>query len=214
MIAGLDGRVLEREGRLPQPGRRAPAPGELVLLQSFVNTHFDLVEEWGADLLRTPERLRDWFSRRGLLEPGMGRLTEAHVRRVIAVREGLRQLAHRNGEPSFQPDRTALARMNDVAQSASLGLSLDPDRLVLAPRGTGMLGPGLGMILTIAAQAMVDGRWLRLKACPGEHCGWMFYDHSRNNSGRWCSMAVCGGRTKARTHYRRQRMGSTEQTRS
>jgi predicted RNA-binding Zn ribbon-like protein len=52
---------------------------------------------------------------------------------------------------------------------------------------------------------MIDGRWQRMKACPGEHCGWVFYDHSRNNSGRWCSMAVCGGRTKARAHYRRQR---------
>jgi predicted RNA-binding Zn ribbon-like protein len=59
-------------------------------------------------------------------------------------------------------------------------------------------------LLAIALRAMIDGRWQRLKTCPGEHCGWVFYDHSRNNSGRWCSMAVCGGRTKARTHYQRR----------
>ena len=53
-----------------------------------------------------------------------------------------------------------------------------------------------------------DGSWARLKVCPGVDCGWVFYDHSRNNSSRWCSMAVCGGRTKARSHYRRRRMGS------
>jgi predicted RNA-binding Zn ribbon-like protein len=60
-------------------------------------------------------------------------------------------------------------------------------------------------LLAILAEAMVDGSWQRLKACPGRHCGWVFYDHSRNNSGRWCSMSVCGGREKARAHYHRQR---------
>jgi len=52
---------------------------------------------------------------------------------------------------------------------------------------------------------MRDGRWERLKICPGRDCGWAFYDHSRNGSGRWCSMTICGGREKARTHYRRNR---------
>jgi predicted RNA-binding Zn ribbon-like protein len=33
----------------------------------------------------------------------------------------------------------------------------------------------------------------------------MFFDNSRNQSGRWCSMSVCGGREKAKTHYRRRR---------
>ena len=63
----------------------------------------------------------------------------------------------------------------------------------------------LGLILAITAQAMLEGTWARLKVCPGEHCGWAFYDHSRNQSGRWCSMAVCGGRAKAKAHYRRRR---------
>jgi predicted RNA-binding Zn ribbon-like protein len=61
----------------------------------------------------------------------------------------------------------------------------------------------LGVLLAITAVAMADGTWSRLKVCPGEHCGWAFYDGSRNRSGRWCSMAVCGGRSKARAHYRR-----------
>jgi predicted RNA-binding Zn ribbon-like protein len=52
---------------------------------------------------------------------------------------------------------------------------------------------------------MLDGTWRRLKVCPGDHCGWAFYDHSRNQTGRWCSMSVCGGRAKARAHYHRHR---------
>lgn len=40
-------------------------------------------------------------------------------------------------------------------------------------------------------------------ACPADSCGWAFYDHARNRSRRWCSMAVCGNRTKARSYRRR-----------
>ena len=64
-IAGLEAGVLERERRLPQPGSREPAPGELALLQSFINTHFDLVEDWGTDLLAEPRRLLAWLTERG-----------------------------------------------------------------------------------------------------------------------------------------------------
>ncbi len=35
-------------------------------------------------------------------------------------------------------------------------------------------------------------------ACPGDGCGWLFADPRRRR--RWCSMAVCGNRAKARRH--------------
>jgi predicted RNA-binding Zn ribbon-like protein len=76
----------------------------------------------------------------------------------------------------------------------------------LVPVGSSELDRALGSLLAILARAIVDGSWLRLKVCPGRHCGWVFYDQSRNNSGRWCSMSVCGGREKARAHYHRQRV--------
>jgi predicted RNA-binding Zn ribbon-like protein len=76
---------------------------------------------------------------------------------------------------------------------------------VAAP-GTGVAG-ALGVLLAIAATTMHDGSWSRLKICPGEDCGWAFYDGSRNRSGRWCSMSVCGGRAKARSHYHRRTRG-------
>jgi predicted RNA-binding Zn ribbon-like protein len=61
------------------------------------------------------------------------------------------------------------------------------------------------VIVAIVGRAMIEGTWSRLKVCPGHDCGWAFYDNSRNLSGRWCSMAVCGGRAKARAHYQRLR---------
>ena len=40
------------------------------------------------------------------------------------------------------------------------------------------------------------GAWRRMKACRKESCGWLFYDRSRNRSVNWCSMTICGNRTK------------------
>jgi predicted RNA-binding Zn ribbon-like protein len=63
----------------------------------------------------------------------------------------------------------------------------------------------LGLVLAVVHEAQTAERWYRLKACPGPHCGWVFYDHSRNCSSSWCSMQVCGGRDKARAYRRRSR---------
>jgi len=41
----------------------------------------------------------------------------------------------------------------------------------------------------------------RLKICNDDHCGWIFVDESPNNRRRWCSMATCGNRAKAKRHY-------------
>jgi predicted RNA-binding Zn ribbon-like protein len=40
-------------------------------------------------------------------------------------------------------------------------------------------------------------------ACPGDGCGWLFTDPRGRR--RWCSMAMCGNRAKARRHTARQR---------
>ena len=212
VVAGVDDGVLAHERGLPQPGGRRPAPGELVLLQSFLNTHFDLVGDWGADLLAAPELLRAWFAARGLVDNRISQPSRTQLQRVIAVREGLRELARRNRQPGVGCDPATLAPMNAAIAQVSLGLELDAERLVLSSRDDGSVDAAVGTLLAIALQAMIDRRWRRLKACPGEHCGWVFYDHSRNNSSRWCSMSVCGGRAKARSHYRRKRSSSVGDT--
>jgi predicted RNA-binding Zn ribbon-like protein len=190
-----------------QPGGRPPAPGELALVQAFVNSHFDLEDDWGADLLATPERLAAWLSDHGLLSVR----TALHPRdrdRAVAVREGLRHLAAaNNGVPvpaCGSTGRTPLEELNTAAGGAAVEVRLRGDGPAFVPAGAG-LDRALGVLLAITASAMIDGAWRRLKVCPGDHCGWAFYDHSRNQTGRWCSMSVCGGRAKARAHYHRRR---------
>jgi predicted RNA-binding Zn ribbon-like protein len=46
-----------------------------------------------------------------------------------------------------------------------------------------------------------------VRACPGRGCGWLFLD--RRGRRRWCDMAVCGNRAKARRHAAR---GSSRRT--
>ncbi|MGZ5324519.1 MAG: CGNR zinc finger domain-containing protein, partial [Solirubrobacterales bacterium] len=47
--------------------------------------------------------------------------------------------------------------------------------------------------------------WERLKLCENPDCLWAFYDNSRNRSGSWCRMGLCGNRIKNRAYRERQR---------
>ncbi|WP_260412580.1 ABATE domain-containing protein [Alkalihalobacillus sp. TS-13] len=62
----------------------------------------------------------------------------------------------------------------------------------------GMLPP----IIHSAADLLLSEKDLnRIKKCKNDPCGWLFLDTSRNHSRRWCSMAHCGNRKKARRFY-------------
>ncbi|NKY48971.1 CGNR zinc finger domain-containing protein [Nocardia vermiculata] len=45
----------------------------------------------------------------------------------------------------------------------------------------------------------------RLRPCANAECHLFLLDRSRANRARWCSMAACGNREKARRHYERTR---------
>jgi predicted RNA-binding Zn ribbon-like protein len=202
--AVVDDGVWRRERSSPQPGGRPAAPGQLALLQAFLNSHFDLVDHWGADLLASRQSLESWLKRRQLIAR-RDRVEEDDVARALTAREALRQLIAAQGGNAPNLSELAQARLNQAITPASFALTLRPAGPYLVPAGAGPFDRALGVLLSVAVSAMLDGSWSRLKTCPGHHCGWVFYDRSRNNSGRWCSMTVCGGREKSRAHYRRQR---------
>jgi predicted RNA-binding Zn ribbon-like protein len=187
-----------------QPGARAPAPGDLRLVQAFVNTHYDLEQEQDADLLATPTAAHQWLAASGMLEQ-RSRVSKADLERLLRLRDTLRGLARANGsDTGATPAATRPQSLNVLAHRAPVEIRFDDG----GPRFTGASGDvagAIGLLLALTAQAILDGTWRRLKVCPGPHCDWAFYDHSRNQTSRWCSMAVCGGRTKARRHYRRRR---------
>lgn len=175
------------------------APGALETLRMFVNTR-DI--ESATDELATPAALGAWFVERGLLDAGAVPTSRDHEQ-AIAAREALRALLVANGGGPAAPESFDV--LNAAAERAELGAQFGPagaDPFV--PRAGGPAG-ALGRILGIAHAAMADGTWSRLKACPDETCRWAFYDHSRNGSGRWCSMAVCGNRNKGQAFRARRK---------
>ncbi|MFI9052075.1 CGNR zinc finger domain-containing protein [Streptomyces sp. NPDC053427] len=49
----------------------------------------------------------------------------------------------------------------------------------------------------------------RLRPCANPACRLFLIDRSKPNTARWCSMATCGNRMKARRHYERTRDASS-----
>ena len=184
----------------PQPGDRPPAPGQLAVVQAFLNTHFDLGPDWGQDVLRSPEALADWLSAHGL-RGGGSEPSAQDLQQALLLRQAFRQVI---ADPRDVHTLNALAQNAPAAVSFATG-----EPRFVPPQNSGARG-ALGALAAVAAASMLDGTWSRLKLCPGSHCGWAFYDQSRNRSGRWCSMSVCGARTKARAHYARRRAGAQE----
>jgi predicted RNA-binding Zn ribbon-like protein len=179
------------------PGKTAPQP--LVLVQRFVNS-VDL--ESGEDELTSPEALRAWLAERGLIEPGR-RVTRPDLERAIDVREGLRALLRANNGLPLDEDR--VERLDRAAGRAGLRVGFPTEGgPELVPERAGVDG-AIARLMAIVAGAVEQGSWERLKACPREDCEWAFFDHSKNRSGRWCRMELCGNMAKARRFRERRR---------
>jgi predicted RNA-binding Zn ribbon-like protein len=182
-----------------QPAGRAPAPPPLDLVQDFVNTEIPV---WGVDDLGTPVLLGDWLRSRGLLTDAVVVDPGAFVR-ARALRGVLRELARRNTRGDL-PDDALRSEFASIAADVQLRFELGVrGNLRLEPDGDGVDG-ALAEILSRIFEAQASGAWRRLKSCPGPHCGWLFYDGSRNASSRWCSMSICGNRTKTAAYRRRR----------
>jgi predicted RNA-binding Zn ribbon-like protein len=174
-------------------------PRELAAIQALVNT-VDL--ETDDDQLDSPEALRRFLTGQGLLDTTEP-VGPADLALAVELREALRAMLRVNdGEPL---DPAALEVVNRAAAGLPLQVAFDGEgHPVLGPGSAGCRG-ALAALLAGVAQASAQGTWERLKACSAESCQWAFYDRSKNRSGRWCSMQVCGNRTKTRTYRSRRR---------
>jgi predicted RNA-binding Zn ribbon-like protein len=190
------------EARPVEPGGREPAPGALALVQRFVNT---LDIEGHREELGDPGRLTAWLAANGLLEVDE-QLGLADLQRAVEVREALRALLLANAGMDLDPG--AIGALNRAAGNVRLVVRFDASgHSSLEPDSVG-IERALARLLPIVHGAMGDGTWGRLKACRNDVCRWAFYDHSRNRSGRWCTMDDCGNALKARA-YRRRRVGAS-----
>jgi predicted RNA-binding Zn ribbon-like protein len=182
-------------------GEPKPAPGQLLLVQVFVNTWEG---DTGIDLLADADTGTSWLRAAGLAGP-QAALPMAALRQAIEVREGLRALlAHHGGEPP--PSAEELEPLATLAQASSPRLSVGPAGLVGLTGGPdGGLADGLAGLLLIVRDAQQSGAWARLKACRNPECRWAFFDRSHAHRGTWCEMATCGNMIKNRNLRARRR---------
>lgn len=146
--------------------------------------------EGGAvqDRLADPEAARLWQRAHG------GRGTAEERRHLVRARDAL-QAVVRGGDPasSLTPllkDVIAHPRLDTGGISWELEVPADRRMAVDA------------VMTWSALQETMPGR---LRPCANADCRRFLVDRSKTNRARWCSMAVCGNRMKARRHYQRTR---------
>ena len=171
---------------------RDTADGDIGLIQAFVNTT-DLLD--GPEELTDPNTLQAWLVAHRLLEAGQP-VGDADLRHALAVREAMRNLIGANTGARVYP--VDLATLNGAAAGSGLRMRFGAGgRPRLEPEAQGAVG-ALGRLVAALYAAMQDEAWTRLKLCGADECRWAFFDRSKNHSSRWCSMASCGNRAKAR----------------
>ncbi|MFC6080006.1 CGNR zinc finger domain-containing protein [Sphaerisporangium aureirubrum] len=135
--------------------------------------------ELGAEARQHPEAARDEFAR------------------AIALREHLFGVMTAAG----RGERAGLGLLDEVFRDGMSRLALGPDG---RPGWTGLRVPAWET--AASAVTLLTGPDLALlKQCPGERCGWLFVDQTRNKSRTWCDSRMCGNRDRVRRHYRRTR---------
>jgi predicted RNA-binding Zn ribbon-like protein len=165
-------------------------PESLWLVESLLNS---VDVESGRDDLDELPRFQRWLRDHGR-GSAANAATEADLSLARDLRDALRDELDGAGDPSGL-DRLA-AGIGLVARFTGDG------RVGLVPADAGVRGV-LGEVLTAVVRAEHEGAWRRLTICSADACRYVYYDRSKNGSRRWCSMAVCGNRSKTRAYRER-----------
>lgn len=175
--------------------------GNLAL--DFINTVGNRLAEAREDL-NSAAAFRRWAQLAGLpATPSRPAVSALQLAELHNIREELHALflTLANGaEPSRTLLRPLNARLRSAVAARELGgsrgrvrwtwraVESDPQRLT-------------GEILLSAADLLTSGAFAKVRQCDGDGCGWLFLDRSPAGHRRWCSMADCGNKAKARRHY-------------
>ena len=152
-----------------------------------------IVDGVPTDDLADPARARAWLARAG----GLG--TEGELRHVRQVRQALQAVVRGQQPP-------------DVLAPALQGMTCVP-ALTDGQISWTLSGPSerrLAVRAVLAWDALAKRSPGRLRPCANDECRLFLIDRSKANAARWCSMAVCGNRMKARRHYQRSRNAQAE----
>ncbi len=173
--------------------------------------------------LTTPEDLVSWGLQSGWLdqEHAHPMLVEIQLRpaearaalvRVRAFREALFRVflaASENTLPAPEPLEAFEREVRRAWAERRLIRGPDGEYRWVSPESARLDAfiPGLALA---ASDLLTGPARARIRLCEAtalDGCGWLFLDTSRNGTRRWCEMATCGNKYKARRHYARVRAG-------
>lgn len=175
---------------------RRPLTGEQLALD-LVNTRW-LADGREVDLLDDDAALAGWLAEHGLVPdpspPGSSPVADHRpaLRHVRAAVRGVLEGAA--GAADDLNAALARGRLRLVLRDGRPREDVELDDPAWGPAWTSARAY-LDLIATAPAG--------RVRRCAGTGCVLWFLDTSRNGARRWCSMAGCGNRAKAQTHYRR-----------
>ncbi|MEU6057389.1 CGNR zinc finger domain-containing protein [Streptomyces sp. NPDC047097] len=171
--------------RVKEEGRAVVEDEELLLA---VLNSAPVVDGRPTDTLDEPEAA-DWARALG----GCG--TKGERDRLRRVRDAVQALV-RGGSVEVGGLAAVLDRVRLRPEVSAAGVSW---RLEAAP------DEELAARVVLAWSRVTMELPRRLRPCANEECNLFLVDHSRPGTARWCSMATCGNRMKARTHARKRR---------
>jgi len=184
----------------------------------FLNT-LELEDGALVDHLTSLEAAADWLASHGVIRdpsalgpsPRAADERAAALARLVATRTALRDVAHAVAHEET-PDAAAIDEVNRALRSR--------ERIELVAKADGVrlghshVGDPVDDVLARIAEPIVReigaGHDDRIRICDSETCRWLFYDESRAGRRRWCDMATCGNRAKARRHRARQSETATD----
>jgi predicted RNA-binding Zn ribbon-like protein len=154
-------------------------------------------EQW--EMLREPADLAGWLNGRF---PGVdGTVTDRDLIDAKALRAAIGRLA-----VAASRDEPATADDVDVVNLFAATPDIPP-ALAGGGRQAGRARARTGQALSAMAREAVGlfgiNSLPRIRECSADDCAMVFYDDSRSNNRRWCSMQRCGNRAKVRAHRAR-----------
>ena len=162
------------------------------------------------DYLAKGEDVGRWARQAGLPDrptADSGRGGTGALRRIRTVRELLHGVFHAIANEEPIPPVT-LARIGKALHDcrARRRLSLDGGAVRWTWRADARwTDQVLYPVLSAAEELLVSEGRGSIRQCEDAGCGWLFLDRSNAGRRRWCSMADCGNRNKARAFHRRGR---------
>ena len=143
--------------------------------------------------LRGASDLSDWLSQR---YPQVTEATERDLADALTLRAAVARLAQAASDRA-ESQADDIDTVNLFAATPDIPPAIDGGHRQ-AGRSRVRTAQALSSIARDAVQLLANNHDGRIRECAADDCQLVFYDESRTNNRRWCSMQRCGNRAKVR----------------